>query len=362
MSSSLRAGEWVEVLSKEEILATLNESGHLDGLPFMPEMFRYCGQKFQVFKRAHKTCDPPNGMAGRKMLRTVHLDGVRCNGEDHGGCQAQCLIFWKEAWLKRVDHKSEKVRTEISAKCTEQDVLTATRRGDGTLSDEPLYACQSTQIPQASLPLKWWDVRQYIEDIASGNARFSQMIAAGWFFLCHQVISAGIGFGTAARWAYDATQKLVGGTPYPCRVGKIPIGTKTPSLKIGLQAGDLVKIKSYDEILATVNEAGNNRGMSFDPEMVPFCGKTYRVLNRVTQIINEKTGKMQHLSNDCIMLEGVACKACYSKYRHFCPRSIYPYWREIWLERISPEDGETYAAMQDENGINEEQFAPEHRI
>jgi hypothetical protein len=72
---------------------------------------------------------------------------------------------------------------------------------------------------------------------------------------------------------------------------------------------------------------------------VPYCGGRYRVLERVEQIINEKTGKMMRLRKDCIMLEGVACRACYSKYRRFCPRSIYPYWREVWLERAGA-DGE----------------------
>src|SRR5438128_1916182 len=102
MSSSLRAGEWVEVRSKEEILQTLDKNGRLEELPFMPEMFEFCGQRFQVFKRAHKTCDPPNGMAGYRMMNAVHLEGLRCSGSAHGQCQARCLIFWKEAWLKRV--------------------------------------------------------------------------------------------------------------------------------------------------------------------------------------------------------------------------------------------------------------------
>jgi hypothetical protein len=38
-----RAGDWVEVRSKEEILRTLDKSARLDGLPFMPQMFNYCG-------------------------------------------------------------------------------------------------------------------------------------------------------------------------------------------------------------------------------------------------------------------------------------------------------------------------------
>src|SRR5689334_14159041 len=101
-SLQLRAGELVEVRSKEEILKTLDAEAQLEGLPFMPEMFAYCGKRFQVYKRAHKTCDPPNGMKGRRMDRAVHLLDIRCDGAAHGGCQAGCLIFWKEAWLKRV--------------------------------------------------------------------------------------------------------------------------------------------------------------------------------------------------------------------------------------------------------------------
>jgi hypothetical protein len=78
-----------------------------------------------------------------------------------------------------------------------------------------------------------------------------------------------------------------------------------------------------------------NRGMRWDAEMAPYCGGTYQVLKRVTKIINEKTGKMQEMKAPCIILDSVVCQARYSECRLFCPRSIYPYWREIWLERIA---------------------------
>ena len=64
----------MEVRSKEEILRTL-DGGALDGLPFMPQMFDYCGQRFRVFRRAHKTCDTVNKTGGRRMEATVHLEG-----------------------------------------------------------------------------------------------------------------------------------------------------------------------------------------------------------------------------------------------------------------------------------------------
>ena len=56
-------------------------------------------------------------------------------------------------------------------------------------------------------------------------------------------------------------------------------------------------------------------------------------------MLNEKTGKLQILKNDCIILEDVVCKACYVKTQKFCSRSIYPFWREIWLERAAEKAG-----------------------
>src|SRR4029079_6607571 len=84
------------------------KNGRLDGLPFMPQMFKYCGQRVQVFKRAHKTCDTiagPQRATTRKLPDGVHLE-FRCDGKAHGGCQAHCLLFWKEAWLEHLDDET----------------------------------------------------------------------------------------------------------------------------------------------------------------------------------------------------------------------------------------------------------------
>jgi len=77
---TLCAGDWVEVRSKAEILATLDKSGRLEGLPFMPQMFKCCGKQFKVYKRAHKTCDTVSGdYVGRLLPNGIHLD-LRCDG------------------------------------------------------------------------------------------------------------------------------------------------------------------------------------------------------------------------------------------------------------------------------------------
>ena len=98
---NLRVGEIVEVRSEAEILATLDARAELESLPFMPEMLQFCGRRFRVDKLALKLCDTIGSTGMYRMHNAVHLEGLRCDGQAHGGCQAGCLIYWKEAWLKR---------------------------------------------------------------------------------------------------------------------------------------------------------------------------------------------------------------------------------------------------------------------
>ena len=68
--------------------------------------------------------------------------------------------------------------------------------------------------------------------------------------------------------------------------------------------------------------------------MAPYCGRVVKVYKSVSKIIDEPTGKMLHMKQPCIMLDGVVCKAEYASCRLNCPRVIPSYWREIWLERV----------------------------
>jgi hypothetical protein len=322
-------------------LATLDANGTLEGLPFMPEMLEYCGKRLRVSKRAHKTCDPPNGLGARRMAGAVHLEDARCDGRAHGGCQAGCLLFWKEAWLDRVSGPGDATATSVSSHaagnsgCTETALWRATRAAGNARDAEPVYVCQSTCVAQATQPLQWWDLRQYAEDWTSGNVGLDRILSGLVYSLYSTVAEAGIGIGTAMRWAYDCFAAATGGPPYPSRPGMIPAGRPTPSARLDLQPGELVRVKSYPQILETLNDKWHNRGMYFDSEEVPFCGRTYEVLRRVERIIDEKTGRMLPLRNDAIILKGVVCESRYAKCRKNCPRAIYAYWREIWLERVT---------------------------
>src|SRR4029077_1371687 len=114
----------------------------------------------------------------------------------------------------------------------------------------------------------------------------------------------------------------------------LPKMRKTPTDVLNLRSGELVHVKNKEEIIATLDTKGKNRGLSFDVEMIRYCGGEFKVQRRVEKIIDEKTGKIRRLPNDCVILEGVTCTARLSRERLFCPRSIFPYWVEVWLKRV----------------------------
>ena len=351
----LSAGDWVEVRSKEEILATLDGNGRLDGLPFMPQMFESCGQRFQVYKRAHKTCDTVTGWdtgewLARRLPNAVHLD-LRCDGAAYGGCQAACLIFWKDAWLKPIDpgvcapDQPELKPANTSQRCTEAAVWDATKSPDQSSGKGIRYACQATELPAYTQPLKWWDARQYVEDLASGNISLGRMFRSFLYFaFAVPTMARRHRLGRPARWIYDQIQSLWGGVPFPRRRGELESGKDAPTIDLQLQPGDLVRVRPLQDILATIDQKNQHRGMGFDAELVPFCGKVFRVRNRVEKFIDEQTGYVRRMKTPAVILDGVFCQSRYSENRLFCPRGIFAWWREIWLERV-PEAAKITASI-----------------
>jgi hypothetical protein len=320
-SLNLRVGEWVEVRPLGEILSTLDDSYALDGLPFMPEMVQYCGQRFRVYKSAHKTCDTIHEYAIRRMADAVHLEGLRCNGAAHGGCEAGCLLFWKEAWLKRATAPSTQSADghDPSGTVDVNGLYGATQWRDE--NGDQRFRCQATDLLKATQEVRRrdrWNPLLYLKDLTSGNVKSLDFVRYGVFA------------------AFNAFMLRWRGRRYPYLRGKA--GQKTPIVTLNLRPGDLVQVRSRDEIMATLNSGLRNRGLWFDVEMVPFCNKRYRVLRRVDKIINEKTGAMMKLPGPCVILDSVTCSGNLSMCRMFCPRAIYPYWREAWLHKVDSQE------------------------
>jgi hypothetical protein len=336
--SRFRTGDLVEVRSKEEILATLDEHGCVEGLPFMPEMLSFCGKRFRVSAVAHKTCDTVRKTwTGRRLNSTVHLEGLRCDGSAHGGCQADCNLFWKDVWLKPAgDTALDSAHPSATAPvCSEAQLFASTRLPSASPGADAGYACQATKLYEATEPLAWWDPRQYVRDVWTGNHSLGRALRVLWLasltnWLKHPPVAYRL-----LRSFRERMHRWLTGRELPDFHGVIGPGQPTPTSRLNLKPGERVRIKSKEEIIKTLDESGKNRGLAFDVELSPYCGRIATVRSSVTQIVDESTGTMLNMKQPCIILEGVTCSGEYSSCRLLCPRAIPSYWREIWLERVS---------------------------
>ncbi len=299
----LRPGDLVEVKSPREILQTLDAEGTVSALPFMPEMVPLCGKRFRVSFRAVKTCWYGHGSGMRKFPQedVVLLAGIRCSGADHDGCQKACNIFWREAWLKRVEDPS--LPTALPDGAEELRARLKTTRGPNT------YFCQSSEILRATVELSQLEkFAKCVDEIRSENS--------GPFEVLRRILV----------WTYWKARRLIFG-PYG-RGQKGP----TPAQSLDLKSGDLVEIKPMEKIRQTLDERAYNRGLYFTPSMSLLCGQQRRVERKIERIIVDGTGEMRKLRNT-VFLQGELCE-CSCVAFGGCPRGEFSYWREIWLDRV----------------------------
>lgn len=103
LSVSIKAGDLVQVRSREEVQATLNQWNHLKGCAFLEEMWHYCGSMQTVMKRVEQFLDERDYLIKRSRGLVI-LNGVICEGtKDFGRCDRSCYFFWREEWLKKIE-------------------------------------------------------------------------------------------------------------------------------------------------------------------------------------------------------------------------------------------------------------------
>lgn len=299
----LRPGDLVEVKSPDEILQTLDAEGTVSGLPFMPEMIPFCCKRFRVSLRAVKTCWYGHGSGMRKFPQedVLLLDGIRCSGADHGGCQKACNIFWREAWLRKVENPE-----------------LAPVQGNGeqrlrgrlkTMSGADRYFCQSSEILQATVELSRFErFTKCADEIESRNSGLLEVLRR------------------ISVWTYWKARRVLFGS-----YGRGRKGT-TPAERLRLQPGEYVEIKPMEKIRETLDDKAYNRGLYFTPSMSQLCGQKRKVERRIEKIIVDGTGEMRTLRNT-VFLEGELCE-CSCVAFGGCPRGEFSYWREIWLQRV----------------------------
>jgi hypothetical protein len=323
----MRAGDQVELRSAGEILATLDDDGCLDGVPFMPEMLAYLGRQFTVSAQVERACDTIDYSGVLRLKDTVILDDERCDGSGHDGCQAQCRLYWKEAWLRPASagDTTGQGSSAVDALAELGRRARASVDPEHSTADERTYRCQATELVRAGERVSWYDLHSLFGELRGGNVG-----PLRWLYVMVRVVLHELGLRVGL-----ATTDF---SPFrPDELGEAPAATEPPR---GLGVGQLVQIRPRDEIRTTLGPTGKNRGMSFDKEMVPYCGRTARVKAKVERFIDERTGRMVELASDAYILDGVVCQSYRSDKRWFCARAIYPWWREVWLEPLPTADAD----------------------
>ncbi len=130
----------------------------------------------------------------------------------------------------------------------------------------------------------------------------------------------------------SSTNRLVN---WVARLRGKPTRPTAPAEALGpanLQAGDVVRVRSKEEIEATLDNWGQLKGCGFMPEMEQYCGTTQRILKRVERFVDERDLRVKR-ARGLVFLEGVFCTGT----ADFgpCDRTCYFFWREEWLEKIT---------------------------
>jgi hypothetical protein len=100
-----------------------------------------------------------------------------------------------------------------------------------------------------------------------------------------------------------------------------------------LLVGDLVEIKSWAEISATLDERGCLEEVPFMPEMVALCGQRARVFRSLHRIFDyRKTRRMRHMDG-AVLLNDVVCGG---EHHGGCQAACLIAWKVAWLRRVQP--------------------------
>lgn len=100
---------------------------------------------------------------------------------------------------------------------------------------------------------------------------------------------------------------------------------------LNLQAGESVRVRTKEEIQATLNPWNEMKGCAFISEMWQYCGTPQRILKIVERFVDERDYRVKKVYG-VVLLEGVNCYGTgfYGK----CDRNCFFFWREEWLERL----------------------------
>jgi hypothetical protein len=125
-----------------------------------------------------------------------------------------------------------------------------------------------------------------------------------------------------------------------------------------LLVGDLVQVRSLQEIKDSLDESGCLGGLPFMEEMAAFCGRRFRVYRCVDKIFDYGRSRRLRRIEDVVLLAGLRCDG---GAHGGCQASCYLLWKTAWLKPV-PSDAEQLddhrADLAEMRTVSDEQTAP----
>ncbi|MBP9040421.1 MAG: hypothetical protein KBF64_01465 [Anaerolineaceae bacterium] len=101
---------------------------------------------------------------------------------------------------------------------------------------------------------------------------------------------------------------------------------------VEFQPGDVVRVRTREEIEPMLDADRKFRGCTFLDCMWAYCGTTQKVFKPLHRFLDERDFVFKKVKG-VVILEGVFCDGLLVFGQ--CDRSCFLFWREEWLEKLS---------------------------
>ena len=256
-------------------------------------------------------------------IDTVYLEDLRCDGSGHGGCQAGCKLYWKEAWLRRVDDDSGAVNPSKESLANLEHLAQAGTRTVRELKGErsEVWRCQATEAFNASELLKTSESSTVLARTDERQFRSAPF---------HRPCGPRVRHGDCRP--YRPAQSR-------CRCEAQGSQSSARESRSISKPGDLVQVRSPTEIAATLDE-GRPQPRAFISTARCFPIAAGPSVLRTGCDKSSTTRPVACSKSPRTASSSMASSVRASEHpgRWFCPRQIYAYWREAWLRRVEEPD------------------------
>lgn len=154
-------------------------------------------------------------------------------------------------------------------------------------------------------------------DLKDGSPikRFKRLLAFPWNRYVKRWLKQA--YAVSLRWRGDSSAQMI---------------AKEFAPAIPFKTGDLVRVRTREEIDSTLDPFKELKGCAFLPEMYQYCGTQQRVLKSMQHFMDERDYKLKKV-HGVILLENIICNG--TPAFGPCDRCCFLFWRDEWLEKVT---------------------------